>query len=278
MSKANAIRRTSGPLERTARTVPDQADPNSGSTPAVRWRGIYILVPMALAVLTSLNTLQNGFVHDDAAQVLNNSFITDFGNLPLAFTSSVWSFLTDSIRSLTDVYFRPMFMAQFMINYAIFGTAAWGWHLVNVLIHGAVSILVFVILKDMTGRNWLALATACFFAVHPVHAESVAWISGLTDPLMTLFFLLAFLSYLRFQNNGRKYLVAVSAALYLLAILSKETALVLPALIAYHEFFYKQGVPLRRRAIGVAAFAGVYTLPALLYFFLRYRALGGAVT
>jgi protein O-mannosyl-transferase len=237
-----------------------------------------MLVPMTLAVLTSLNTLQNGFVHDDTSQVLNNSFITDLGNLPLAFTSSVWSFLTENIRSLTDVYFRPMFTAQFMINYAIFGTAAWGWHLANVLIHAAVSVLVFVILKEMTGRNWLALATACFFAVHPVHAESVAWISGLTDPLMTLFFLIAFLCFLRFQKNGRKYLIAFSVAFYLLAMLAKETALVLPALIAYHEFFYKQDLPLRRRAIRVAAFVGVYTLPTLFYFFLRYQALGGAVT
>src|SRR6185295_1656268 len=141
MSKASATKRASSARERTVETITEQKDPGFESATAGRWRRIYILVPMALALLTSLNTLQNGFVHDDTSQVLNNSFITDLGNLPSAFTSSVWSFLTENVRSLTDVYFRPVFMAQFMINYAIFGTTAWGWHLMNVSIHAAVSVL-----------------------------------------------------------------------------------------------------------------------------------------
>lgn len=278
MSRANATRRAYRKPKQKARTESDQAFAGSRSAPAVRWRRTYILIPMTLALLTYLNTFQNGFVHDDTSQVLNNPFIRDFGNLPLAFTSSVWSFLTDSIRSVMDAYFRPMFTAHLIINYAIFGPAAWGWHLTNALIHAAVSLLVFVILKDTTGRNWVALATACFFAVHPVHSESVAWISGVTDPLMTLFLLSAFLLFLRFQKNGRKYLIVVSVVFYLLALLTKETALVLPLLILYYEVIYKRGVSFSQKTIRAAAFTGIYALPTFVYFFLRYQAIGGVVT
>src|SRR6185295_1586082 len=150
MSKASATRRASSASERPVETESDQKNRWFESMLAFQWRSIYGLLPMVLAMLASLNTLWNGFVHDDNAQVLNNSFITDLRNLPLAFTSSVWSFLAENIRSLTDVYFRPIFTAQFMINYAIFGTAAWGWHLMSVLIHAAVSLLVFVTLKNVT--------------------------------------------------------------------------------------------------------------------------------
>src|SRR5436853_407249 len=241
---------------------------------SVKWHPAYALIPVALALLTSINSLENGFAYDDQNQILNNEFIRDINNLPLAFTSSVWAFLNHSVWN-SDNYFRPLFINLCTINYAIFGTTAWGWHLVNVLIHAGVTYFVFAICKEMTGRPWVAVAAAAFFAVHPIHAESVAWISGVPDPLTGLFLLPAFYCYLRYKKRGHRRLIAVALGLYFLAILTKETALVFPVVIAYCELvFYKDSASLRRRLARAASLIGLFALPILIYFLLRYQALG----
>src|SRR5262249_47618250 len=134
-----------------------------------------------------------------------------------------------------DSYYRPLFNVLFTMNYAIFGTKAWGWHLVNVLIHSAVTYLVFVVVRELTGWPWVALFTAGLFAVHPAHAESISWVSGITDPLMAMFVLPAFLLYLRFSRTGKRRYVLMSLTLYFGGLLCKETAVMLPIIIAWWE-------------------------------------------
>lgn len=241
-----------------------------------RWRSLYAVVPATLAFLTSLNTLWNGFAFDDTQQILRNEFIRRLSNLPMLFTNSGWAFIADSLTiAAADSYYRPLLMTLFAINYYVFGTAAWGWHLVNTLIHTGVTLLVFLALKGATDRKRLSAIAAGLFAVHPVHAESVAWTSGITDPLMGLFVLPAFYFYLRFKKSGRRLFMAVALVLFLPALLSKETAIVLPLVIAYCElFFYKDVAPLRKRAATAAAYAGFFVAPAMVYFLMRYIALG----
>ncbi|PYT04374.1 MAG: hypothetical protein DMF60_15570 [Acidobacteria bacterium] len=240
----------------------------------VEWHPAYVLIPVVLALLTSLNTLQNGFAHDDLPQILNNPFTKDIGNVLLTFTGSVWSLFSDNIRAATDVYYRPLFNILLIVNYALFGTSAWAWHLVNVVIHSAVSLLVFVVCSEVTGRKWVALVAASLFATHPVHAESVAWISGVTDPLMALFVLPAFIFYLRYGRSGRKLLLAVASGFYFLALLSKETAMALPMLVAYYEFAHRQeGSTLKVKLRSTLAMVGIFAIPTLLYFAMRFSAL-----
>jgi protein O-mannosyl-transferase len=243
-----------------------------------KWRGIYVLVPAALALLVSINTLSNGFVTDDISQILNNAFIKKLSNLPLVFTSRVWDFATEDVVLTLGSYYRPTLNALFIINYAIFGESAWGWHLVNALIHGAVTLLVFVVVREMTTRPWLAATTACLFAVHPAHVEAVAWVSGVTDLLMSLFLLPAFYFYLRSRKSNRKYLMLLSLAFYLFALLSKETALALPFIIAYCELFYFETAPSLRRRVNLAlTLASLFIVPTAIYYLVRYNALSALV-
>lgn len=230
------------------------------------------LVPVALAVLVSANSLLNDFASDDLQQVVNNTFIRDIRNLPLAFTTTVWSYVTEDIAMTMQPYFRPMFSVLFTISYAVFGTAAWGWHLTSVLIHASVALLLFFVLKEVTRRSLPSLIAACLFAVHPVHAESVAWISGVTDPLMAIFFLPAFLTYIIYRRSANKYLLPVSLGLYLLALLSKETALALPILVGYWELSRTQ-----RRVSEISKMMLLFAVPTALYFVMRYYVMGGLV-
>jgi len=240
----------------------------------LEWRDAYAFLPAGLALLTSLNTVYNGFVHDDLPQILNNPFTQDIANLPLAFTGSVWSVFSDNIRAAMDVYYRPLFNILLILNYALFGSSAWAWHLVNVLIHAAVSLLVFMVVKEISGRQWLSLITACLFAVHPTHVESVAWISGVTDPLMSLFFLAALLFYLRYRRNGRVLMLIAALASYLLALLSKETAAALPLILCFFELSDKMEAAFSKRLQRTLVTIAMFAVPTGLYFFLRYRAIG----
>ncbi|MFY9557858.1 MAG: tetratricopeptide repeat protein [Blastocatellia bacterium] len=234
---------------------------------------MYSLFPPAMALIASINTLFNGFASDDQQQVLNNAFIKSFDNLPVAFTTSVWAFAPDIVFTV-DSYFRPVFNSLLTINYALFGTTAWGWHLVNLLIHAAVTFLVFIMLREVTERNWLAALAATLFAVHPVHAESVAWVSGVTDPLMALLVLPAFYFYLRFRKQGRKYFLVAALVFYFLALLSKETALALPLVVAYCDLSIKGNVSLAQRLVRLSMLLGLFAIPTIIYFFMRYNALG----
>jgi protein O-mannosyl-transferase len=243
-----------------------------------QWKRWYVLLPVMLALLTSINGLENEFAYDDNHQILRNDFIKNWSNLPQAFTSSVWSFLNTNINAAQDVYFRPLFTVLFMVNHALFGTQAWGWHLVNVLIHTTVTYFVFIVCREISGRNWLAFITAALFAVHPVHAESVAWISGITDPLMALFALPSFYYYLKYRKEGRRYELVMMLTFYFLALMSKETALSLPVIIAYCELFYfKEGAPFVQRVTQLARLAAFFVLPVATYFAVRYNAFGNVV-
>jgi protein O-mannosyl-transferase len=271
-SKASAARPdTAGTSEQIV--LPDEAK----DSPAARSRrAAYALVPTLLALITSINALRNQFASDDIEQVLGNSFIRHFGNLPAAFTRSVWSFAASDIVFTVDQYFRPIFTTLFTINYSLFGTSPFGWHLASVLIHSGVTLLVFVVLEEMTGRQWIAAVAAALFAVHPVHAESVAWVSGITDPLMALFLLPAFYFYLRFRVNRRPRFLAATLGFYFLALLSKETAIALPFVVAYCELFhFRSNEPLARRLIKLLRLACFFLIPTAIYFLMRLHALGG---
>jgi protein O-mannosyl-transferase len=249
------------------------ADPVS-----TRSKWAYAIVPVALAIVVSLNTLWNGWVADDDTQIVRNAQIQKLSNIPLSFTTSVWSYATSDITFSVDTYYRPIFMSLFTINYALIGLTPWAWHLINLLIHAAVTLLVFVTLKELTKQRGVAAIAAALFAVHPAHAESVAWVSGITDPLMALFLLPAFWFYLRFRESGSKYLFGVVALFYLLALFSKETALALPLLIAYCELFhFRELAPLKIRFARALLLPGLLVLPTAGYFLMRHFALSGAL-
>ncbi|HSE98921.1 MAG TPA: tetratricopeptide repeat protein [Blastocatellia bacterium] len=273
MTAPEGSARGSASLVETTQTVAKES-PRTKSSATPTWRGIYVLAPVVLACLAFLNTLSNGFATDDLYQILNNPFIKDLANLPKAFTTSVWAFVSGEIVFSVDSYFRPIFSVLFSIEHALFGTRAWGWHLTNILIHAAVTYLVFVVIREFTDQRWLALATAALFAVHPAHVESVAWISGITDPLMALFLLPAFFCYLRYRKEGRKLFFATGLGLYFLALLSKETAMALPLLVLYCELFYfNEQRPFSKKLVPALALAGCYALPTMCYFLMRYNAI-----
>jgi tetratricopeptide (TPR) repeat protein len=186
------------------------------------------LRPMILIALVAFvvfaNSLGGDFVYDDTRQILRNPLIQDSNLYGKALTSDVWAFKGDGSVAASN-YFRPTFVAWLILNFKVFGTSPFGWHLTNLLLHIGVCLLAFLLLRRWNVSQNAAFAVALIFAVHPVHTESVAWISGSPD----LLFAAAFLGSLIFADKwtfDRKPLdIILSVAFYALALGAKEIAL-----------------------------------------------------
>jgi len=193
-----------------------------------------------MAVLPYANSLGNGFVYDDNTQVLNNPYVQDFDHLGDIFSTTVWSYV--GAQGVTN-YYRPMMTFSYLLLYQAFGPLAYPYHLVSVLLHAGIVCLLFALIARLTGRRLVALLTAGLFAIHPVHTESVAWIAAVTDLQLTLFFLLAFWSYLRSEApaGARRPGMQVAMTLsFIFAITSKEQSLMLPVLAMAYEHCFRQ--------------------------------------
>lgn len=201
------------------------------------------LILILLASLPYVNSLANNFVYDDAQQILENPYVHSFRYLGRIFGTTVWSF--EGAQGVTN-YYRPLMTFVYLIGYKMYGRIPFGFHLMNLALHVGVVLLVFLVTERLFHDRLVSLVASGLFALHPIHTESVAWIAGITDLELSFFFLLTFLFYLRLEDPERKsapswlsYITLVVA--YSLALLSKEQALVLPALAIVYEHFYRPG-------------------------------------
>ena len=131
-------------------------------------------------------------------------------------------------------FYRPVTMLSLWLDRALGGGAAWPFHLTNVLLNALASALLFRLLRRLGVETGPALAGAALFAVHPVHVESVAFVSGRTDLLATVFTLGATILWLRdraAERSGGPWTIGAASALFALACLSKEVAFVLPLVL-----------------------------------------------
>jgi protein O-mannosyl-transferase len=201
------------------------------------------LILILLASLPYLNALSNSFVYDDRDQVLANPYVHSFRYIGRIFGSTVWTF--QGAQGVSN-YYRPLMTFAYLISYNLFGRIPFGFHLVNLVLHIAIVLLLFVVTERLFQDRVISFISAGLFALHPIHTESVAWIAAITDLELTFFFLLTFLLYLRLADPGqqtrRPWLSYTFMLLtYGLALLSKEQALVLPALLIIYEHFYRPG-------------------------------------
>ncbi len=216
----------------------------AGTPAATTLRLVIMIVIVSIAVY--FNALFNAFVFDDIFQIVENPWIRDISNVPTIFSSSVWAFET---KASVLHYYRPMMHLIFMVNYHVFGLHPWGFHLVNILLHAGVSILVFIIARRFLKDSYSSRAdtylsppfiAAMLFATHPIHTEAVTWIAAVPELACTFFFLLSFYLYVR-SEDGSKSIYVRSLLSFVFALISKETALILPIILAVYDYAFKNG-------------------------------------
>lgn len=249
--------------------------PASISLQENRWERYFPAIVVLVAMLTYVATLRFGFVYDDNQQIVQNPLIHSWGNIPLFFKTDVWRFWNPAV---VGNYWRPLFMVWLLLNFKMFGLNPVGWHLTSVLVHAAATYLGYRAVKRISNDAIIAVTAALIFAVHPVHLETVAWISGVTDSLMTCFFLGSTLCFMKGweKTTGRTRWFVTSALLFACALLCKETAAVLPliviAYVAISPGKQRGEVPrLRGSMLPLAMYALVFAI----YWTGRHAALAG---
>ena len=188
---------------------------------------------MALAAITFAvfgQTADFGFVnYDDNIYVYENAEVA--GGLSLK--GLAWVF-THTDCSL----YHPLTMLSLMGDYQLHGLHAGWYHFTNVLLHTASAILLFLVLRQMTGALWRSAFVAAVFAIHPLRVESVAWVAERKDVLSAFFFMLTLGAYARYvrkpDSPGRYVLVAVA---FVLALLSKPTVVTLPFVLLLLDYW-----------------------------------------
>jgi len=241
------------------------------TTPEKQREAYTLLVLLLLAVVPYCNTLIGGFVYDDNFQVLENPYVHNWHHLRDIFASTVWSF--QGTQGVTN-YYRPLMTFGYLLSYKIGGGVPFDFHVANIVLNAAVVWLLFFLLRRLADEP-IAIIAAGLFALHPIHTESVAWIAGVTDLELSVFYLLTFLFYLRLADAGNRWSVRVAmCASFVLALLSKEQAMTLPFLAVLFEHFYRADratTTLRQKA---SRYAPLWAL-AGLYIAARITVLGG---
>jgi protein O-mannosyl-transferase len=195
--------------------------PHSGIVATILANGrLTIGIIVGITLLAFLPVLGADFVNwDDGDYSYENKFITNL------FNPEIW---TKTVQG----NYHPLTMFTMAINYAISGTNAWSYHLFNLLFHLVNCVLVFRLLYLLSERNnFIAFVTALLFAIHPVHVESVAWVSERKDVLYGLFFLLGLISYVKYVDTQSRKQYLLAMAFMLLSLLSKPAAVIFPVVL-----------------------------------------------
>ena len=165
---------------------------------------------------------------DDPAYVLHNDLITSWS------PSNLWGVATETVTR----NYAPLTILSLLIDHTLWGMNSGGYHATNVLLHIVNGLLVFVLVRQLTGKQFVAWVTAALFLVHPVQIETVAWISSRKGLLSASFMLAALIARLKPAPDARSdgwYAVWLAAAL-----LSKALAVVVPAIVLAYDVWVRR--------------------------------------
>ena len=142
-----------------------QVTPNPPSRPSVRWPSPRLLTGIVLGLTFAVyaQTLGFQFVHDDVGQIVENPAVQSWHYLAQYFTAQVWAGVTPE---LLGNYYRPLFLIWLRLNDAVFGLHPWAWHLTTLLLHVAVTGLVYLLAWRIVKDRWTALLAALIFGLH----------------------------------------------------------------------------------------------------------------
>jgi tetratricopeptide (TPR) repeat protein len=217
------------------------SSPTTGSSNSYKpshawWRDRNILVWVTTAVVMTLlvyfPNFSAEFVNwDDAEYVYENILIRK------------WEHFGQLLTTPVAGNYHPLTMITLALNYAVGGDAPFGYHLVNIILHLINVILVFHFIYLLADKKWeIALVTAVLFGVHPMHVESVAWVSERKDVLYALFFMFSLIYYLKYLLHTQRKYIIVAFVFFVFSLFSKPAAVVLPVILLIIDWYRSRGI------------------------------------
>ena len=206
-----------------------------------------LLIIATLAVFWQVNTYD--FVNlDDPPYITENPHVQE----GLSRKSVVWAFKSTEVG-----LWIPMTWLSFMLDFELFGLHGGGYHLTNLLFHLASTLLLFVILKQTTGGRWQSAFVATLFALHPLHVESVAWVTERKDLLSTFFWMITIWAYFHYAVRPGIVPYVLTFLAFALGIMAKPMLVSLPFVLLLLDYW-----PLGRIRLGQLLHAGATTKSA----------------
>ncbi|MFI5134573.1 MAG: tetratricopeptide repeat protein [Chitinophagales bacterium] len=212
--KANKQNLKSGEKKKSDRAA--RSSPEKKKNLLLRYP-MWFLVAAVLVVY--LPTLKLGYTELD-----DSIFIKEQRDYNRDLTNLITSFKRGVFNPTKDVYYRPLLLDSFVLNYQASGENIFGWHVVNVLLHLISVLLLFILLRKINVSEQSSFLLALLFAVHPVLSQAVAWIPGRNDTLLAVFVFGYLIAALNFSETNKTSVLLIQSILLLAALFTKETA------------------------------------------------------
>ncbi|MFH1889234.1 MAG: tetratricopeptide repeat protein [Candidatus Omnitrophota bacterium] len=187
-----------------------------------------------------LNAINGKFVWDDNLFLVENKYIKDGTGLMEIFTRDI-----GAGAGIRFNYYRPLQLSSYKLEYAIWGLDWRVYHITNIFLHILVALCVFYLAFMLFGKKLAALLAGLIFVLHPVQTESVVYISSRADLLCALFFMASFILYIRYIKNRSAPAYLLMIAVYLLALFSKENALMFIGVLFVYHYAFRERLVLR---------------------------------
>jgi len=239
-----------------------------------KWK--YLLVIFFAIGIVFAQTIWFDFVNYDDYDLVyqNSSYLSSFSNVPTSF--STHAFTTHRKES---VYYRPILLISYIIDYHIWKLNPAGYHLTNIMLHFLTTMFVFLLIELIVRDKTISLLSSLLFAVHPIQVESVAWVAGRNDILLGLFIVLMMFFYIHHYENPEKEKIyfLFSVLSFTLALFTKESAAFFILLIPLYELSLKKISP--QTLIKPPYLIKFLTLVLILtiYLFIRFQIFGEVI-
>ena len=191
----------------------------------------HILFIALIIVIVFSNSLKSDFAWDDEYLIINNPYVKDFSYIGRIFTSQLYEG-----SEMESNFYRPFQLISLAIDYSIWKLNPFGYHLANVLLHIINSALVYSIVVMVSCSPPIAFLAALMFGVSPAISGVTYYIPARADLLMALFVFLSILYFIRYIESRRKGLYVISIISFILSLLCKEMAMILPFLLVIEAF------------------------------------------
>jgi tetratricopeptide (TPR) repeat protein len=198
--------------------------------------------PISVSLLLAITTIVSYWpvVHGEFINYDDTDYVTLNARVQngLTLKGVIWAFTTNHASN-----WHPLTWLSHMLDVGLFGKGPTGPHCVNLLFHAANSVLLFLLLRRMTGAHWRSAMVAGLFALHPAHVESVAWVAERKDVLSTLFWMLTLLAYERYANESKiqgtraKVFYGLALTLFALGLMSKPMLVTVPSVMLLLDFW-----------------------------------------
>ncbi len=197
---------------------------------------LFFIVLFLICIATYFNSLSYDFVFDDNALITGNPLIKNPAHLGKVFKTTLFEASYDNVR---PNYYRPLQVISFMLDYCFWKLNPFGYHLTNICLHFLIALLIFGLINLLFENFFIAAASSMLFCIHPINTTAVTYISGRADLLASLFILAVFLCsvLLLKYKKGVKLNFTLVILFSILAFLSRENALLIPAGIFFLSFF-----------------------------------------